>query len=85
MDIPFFFHTADCIWAAWEEWSTCTKSCGRGTQLRTRRVETHETDGGKCSGESSEEQECGTSICPAGTNITMISKHTMKYKNIWPS
>ena len=62
----FYIDIADCVWAEWEEWSTCTESCGGGTQLRTRIVETHATTEGNCNGESLEEQECHTEICPAG-------------------
>ena len=65
----FHIEIADCIWGSWSKWSTCSKSCGGGTQLRSRRVATHETKGGQCSGESEEEQECNTDICPAGIGL----------------
>ena len=68
--MPYFdIDVADCIWAQWGDWSTCTRTCGTGTQMRTRRVETHKTKGGDCSGETSEEQHCNTGTCPAGMNI----------------
>ena len=70
----FYFYIADCKWAGWEEWSTCTKSCGGGTQLRTRIVETYQNAGGNCSGESLEEQECQTEICPLGIKIIIMSE-----------
>ena len=73
-----YVNIADCKWASWEEWSTCTKTCGGGTQLRTRIVETDATKGGNCNGESLEEQECETEICPAGMNILIISKYTKR-------
>ena len=66
---------ADCIWGSWSEWSTCSKSCGGGTQLRVRRVANSETKGGKCVGEPSEEQDCNTDICPAGIDLDRILKH----------
>ena len=71
---------ADCIWASWGDWSTCTKTCGGGTQTRTRKVETYETKVGDCIGEPIEEQECNTGICPAGAgmNIIVILKYIKK-------
>ena len=70
----FHIEIADCIWGSWSEWSTCSKSCGGGTQLRVRRVANSETKGGKCAGEPSEEQDCNTDICPAGIDLDRILK-----------
>ena len=76
----FHIEIADCIWGSWSEWSTCSKSCGGGTQLHFRRVATYETKGGQCSGESEEEQECNTDICPAGIGLDKMYKHFEEYK-----
>ena len=69
----FYFNieTADCIWEPWSEWSTCSQSCDGGTQLRTRTLVAPERNGGECSGESFEQQDCNTEICPAGIDIIM--------------
>ena len=74
----FYFLTADCIWESWRDWSTCSKTCGGGTQIRSRRVASHETKGGNCSGEISEQQDCSTETCPGGMNILRMSKYFEK-------
>ena len=57
----------DCVWGAYDAWSTCSKTCGGGVQIRTRKVDTHAENGGAaCTGLSSEQQECSTDACPAG-------------------
>ena len=71
----FYFLTADCIWESWRDWSTCSKTCGGGTQIRGRRVASFETKGGNCNGEIAEQQECNTDLCPAGMYISMMSGH----------
>ena len=53
----FYIEIADCIWESWGDWSVCSQSCGGGKRIRTRMVATHETKGGNCNGEFSEEEE----------------------------
>ena len=65
----FYIQTADCIWESWNDWSTCSQSCEGGIQLRTRRLVAPERNGGECNGESIEQQDCNTEICPAGIDI----------------
>ena len=59
----------NCAWGSWDTWATCSKTCGGGLQVRTRKVDTHEENGGTaCSGLSSEQQNCNTGTCPAGND-----------------
>ena len=74
----------DCVWGAYDAWSTCSKTCGGGVQIRTRKVDTVAENGGTaCTGLSSEQQDCSTSACPSG-NFTILvlvrqfSKNTYK-------
>ena len=69
----FYIEIADCIWESWGDWSVCSQSCGGGKRIRTRMVANHETKGGNCNGEFSEEEDCNTDICPAGINITIYN------------
>ena len=63
-------HVVDCVWTEWGTWGSCSQTCGGATQLRSRRVMTHEENGGdSCTGDSSELQVCGTENCPQGKYI----------------
>ena len=60
-----------CVWGTWDTWATCSKTCGGGVQVRTRKVDTHEENGGAaCSGLSTEQQDCSTGTCPAGMTLS---------------
>ena len=58
----------DCEWAEWKV-GGCTKTCGGGTQLKTRVKTFPEKNGGTCRGKSSETQSCNTQQCPGSFNI----------------
>ena len=65
------FHSVDCEWNEWEAWSTCSKTCGTGFQVRPRSIKTHEANGGtECSGLSTEVQSCSPTECG---NLNIIS------------
>ena len=69
----FIVHIVDCAWDSFDEWSSCSKSCDGGIQLRSRRVMTYEANGGAtCAGSSSETQICNTGSCPAGKQFSMV-------------
>ena len=54
--------------------TTCSKTCGGGTQLYTRTIVKHEeNDGAFCTGENLQEIECNTDDCPAGNIITITN------------
>ena len=66
--IRFVDILGDCEFAEFGDWSTCTKSCGGGTQLRIREINQQAENGGKaCSqGETTQTRTCNTHDC-AGT------------------
>ena len=79
----------NCTWASWTTWGTCSATCGRGTQLRSRYVEyTAQNGGDPCSGESVESQACATTACGGGVKgwlNSYISSHTCLSftNNLW--
>jgi len=46
-------------WSSWSNWGGCTRTCGRGLQIRRRRC-----NGGGCDGKRQEKRLCMTENCP---------------------
>ncbi len=59
---------SDGGWSDYSQWSTCTLTCGGGTQSRTRLCNnpTPTGDGKTCNGPSSQTQICNNITCPIG-------------------
>ena len=54
----------DCQWDEWME-GQCSKTCGGGTQIDTRREKIKAAYGGEeCFGPSNVTKECNTQECP---------------------
>lgn len=51
----------DCRVSEWSEWSSCSKTCGIGDQIRTRTVLRHSRRGGRPCPNLQETQWCGSS------------------------
>ncbi|XP_073244555.1 SCO-spondin-like isoform X1 [Porites lutea] len=53
-------------WGTWSKWHACSKTCGNGTQYRSRFCnKPSPAHGGKqCSGPNKETRKCNTKICP---------------------
>ena len=55
----------DCEWGSFDEWSSCSKTCGGGEMSRSRSEVVLAIDGGrKCKGEAVETKSCNTNACP---------------------
>ena len=50
-------------WGSWQPWSRCSKTCGGGSQSRSRRCNTS-GGGSGCSGRDTMTQRCNTQACP---------------------
>ena len=62
----------DCEWSTWGQWSSCSKTCGHGSQWRKRTIVTNAENGGKqCDGSSEETKTCLEGLCP-GTLPNML-------------
>ena len=53
----------DCVWSDWVE-GDCSTTCGAGQQNYTRTKLIEETNGGNCTGESTENLSCLVLQCP---------------------
>ena len=56
-------------WSGYGPWSSCSVTCGGGTQSKNRScTKPSPANGGKdCSGRANETQECATDACPGRT------------------
>ena len=57
----------DCNWSMWKSWSSCTKTCGEGsnagTRCREREVTQAAINGGRCLGPANECEKCNEKCC----------------------
>ena len=62
----FDLTTVDGNWADWEDWGTCTVTCGGGKQIRRRSCTNPpaEFGGQPCPGVDEESRSCGEELCP---------------------
>ena len=59
------FILVDCKWGEFDGWSKCSKTCGKGTQTRSRSIVTPAANGGKeCEGDPKEVRACYEPVCP---------------------
>ena len=56
-------HPVNCQWSIWSQYSECTKSCGGGTQFKSRIKIIPESDGGTCLGEYVVTTNCNIQSC----------------------
>jgi hypothetical protein len=59
----------DCLVHGWSHWSKCSKTCGTGSQTKTRRVARAAKNGGKACPTTSATQKCGTATCPIHCDV----------------
>ncbi|XP_062621326.1 A disintegrin and metalloproteinase with thrombospondin motifs adt-1-like [Saccostrea cucullata] len=57
----------DGRWSSWEAWTSCSATCGNGTQSRSRNCKNPPPSygGQPCSGSSEEQEVCHSNQCPA--------------------
>ena len=63
-----FSACSTCKWSPWCQWSKCSKTCGTGSQERTRTIsKPAQYEGEKCVGKSKETRVCNEGKCPGMT------------------
>lgn len=58
----------DGHWGRWSAWSTCSKTCGNGTKVRSRQCDdpTPANSGKLCSGDDKQQTACIKGRCGLG-------------------
>jgi hypothetical protein len=63
-----------CQVSAFSSWTTCTKTCGGGSQARSRTVVTHAKHGGYTCPLLSETQKCSDDACPVDCVVSAFTE-----------
>ncbi|XP_061166391.1 neurogenic locus Notch protein-like [Saccostrea echinata] len=68
----------DGSWRSWGEWSSCSVTCGNGTQHRSRVCNDPAPNNGglDCLGSNTERQTCNNTTCPVCSQL-MVSEHAL--------
>ena len=67
-----FLFLVNCSWDEFSSWTTCTKTCGGGTQVRQRQVKVPAQFGGEaCEGGQAEQRVCNEQGCPSTYDIVI--------------
>ena len=64
-----FLMSEDGYWKNWEEWGSCSLSCGGGVQYRDRDCVPALHGGTNCTGLWQEDRVCNDDYCPGRTFI----------------
>ena len=67
--LSYDFFSISVVHGQWSEWggyTTCTKTCGTGNQIRIRTCTNPPPSGGgnPCGGSSSQSRDCNDNACP---------------------
>jgi hypothetical protein len=60
----------NCVVSDWNDWGTCSKTCGGGLATRTRNL-AQPTNGGKVCPHDTETDRCSTGVCPVDCTVTV--------------
>merc|ERR1712020_514836 len=60
-----------CVWNDWVS-GECSATCGVGSKVNTRTKLVEEANGGSCTGQFTETEECNLQECPGSNNIEKL-------------
>ena len=71
----------DCEWGAFTDWTSCSKTCGQGSQVKTRDIFREPVNGGKpCEGPKIQKRNCIPRVeCPGNS---MFCLHVILWFNL---
>ena len=59
----YIYHIVDCKLSNWEEWSSCSKHCGKGSRSRNRTILVSPENEGQQCGPTFERLDCNENPC----------------------
>ena len=68
--IMISYSAIDCKWDTWVH-GECSKTCGFGTRTNNRTKLVEEENGGTCTGQSSEIEDCNKDPCPSTKTLSI--------------
>ena len=78
--LQYNFIAVNCEWGGFGDWSQCTKTCGAGTQTRSRvKTQNAEHGGAECQGSSSETRACYLMTCPGNIKTNCDTNNCLKF------
>jgi hypothetical protein len=63
----------------WSDWGSCSKTCGTGTQARTRSITVQPANGGTSCPPTYESRTCNTQACPLPERIGIFGGRGSRY------
>ena len=72
-------------WWRWSGWSSCSHSCGKGSQSRSRKCVKNRryVSNDECLGEPTEKQACNSHACPAWSEWSNWTKWSQSCGQMW--
>merc|ERR1712018_57775 len=66
LSVSISLRPVDGSWGSWTDWTSCSQSCGGGTEMRGRLCDSPAPayGGADCQGDGWEQRECNTRPCP---------------------
>ena len=82
--VLFPFVPENCSPEAWGEWQACSKSCGYGSQIRTRSIPSEIVNGEKrgCLGKTKDKRACNKHNCDGSSKYEFSTRFRRTMANI---